>query len=217
MKKVLTIRKMNNLRKAIDKWAKNWDLNPSMYSIYMRGFRYVGGEPVEIIKPWEVCESYNENFIFGMSVDGDVYDAAHCTENYWNDANRKLHRIFNKYGLDFDFADSSHLTAYLLDESMEVEYQYGKTVSIEAHEPVTPKTIRDIMKKWEELATKVGDKGSCVIGAYLTFTYNGLKYRANTPRIFQGSLSWEKPLPVIRSLLSKAGAEHIVYHYGYLD
>ena len=217
MKKTLTIKKMNNLRKAIDKWAKKWDLNPSMYSIYMCGYRYLHGEASEAMKPWDVCEGYNEDFIFGMGVDGDVYDAAHCTENYWDDANRELHKIFNKYGLDFDFVDSCHLTAYLLDDSMEVEYKYGKTVSIEAHEPVTPKVIRDIMKKWEELAAKVGDKGTCVFGAYLSFMYNGLKYRANTPRVFQGSMSWEEPLPVIRSLLHKAGAEHIVYHYGYMD
>lgn len=217
MMKKLTVRKLKNMRKAIDKWAGKWELSPSMYSIYTCGTRYMYGGEVEYVKPWNVCEGYNESFIFGMGVDGDVYDAAHCSENYWSDANKELHKIFNKYGLDFDFADSCHLTAYLLDEDTEVEYQYGRTVSIGARESVAPRIIQEIINKWDALAYKVGDKGTCVWGAFLTFTYKGLKYWASAPRFYQGNLSWEEPLPEIRSLLAKFGAECVVYHEGHMD
>ena len=124
MKKILTIHDLNNLREEIEAWVKKEGLHTSLYSIYMCGWQYKNGKAVETMQPWEFCEGCNEDFIFGMSVDGDVYDAAHCTENYWDDANKKLHDIFNKYGLDFDFVDSCHLTAYLLDEDMDVEYKY---------------------------------------------------------------------------------------------
>lgn len=217
MMKKLTIRKLNNMRKAIDKWAEKWGLRSSTYSIYMGGYRYFLGDVADIIKPWDVCDGYNENFIFGMGVDGDTYDAARCTDNFWLDANKELHGIFHKYGLDYDFVDTCHLTAYLLDDSTEVEYQYGKTVAIGARESVAPKIIRAIMDKWDALAYKVGDKGTCAWGAFLSFTFKGLKYRASVPRYYQGNLSWEEPLPEIRSLLKKFGAENIIYHGGYMD
>lgn len=212
--KTLTNAKLESMRKEIDAWADKWNLPTDLYSIFMLGKKYENGVAVEEVSPWDYCEGYNADFIFGMSIDGDVYDCLHVTENYWDDACFEFMRILEKYGLAMDFVDSTHLTTYLLDDDTEVEFRYGKSVPIDVEARFVDTSLRNIVHTWWEEARKVGDKGMTMTGAYVSFIYNGLRYEATAPSCYPGKDSWEKPLPLIKRLLSEVGATDIEYHYG---
>lgn len=113
--KKLTVRKLDELRIAIDEWASSWKLG-TRYVIYMNGGQYAHGELVRSVNPSDYCEGWGDGFIFGMAIDGAVYEAIHVLESYYYDARQELDELFKKYGLGIDFYDSTHLTAYSLDE-----------------------------------------------------------------------------------------------------
>lgn len=217
MKKILTNRKLENMRKAIDKWANKWNFRSDMYSVYMLGRKYENGYPIYNVDPWDYCEGYTVDFIFGMGIDGEVYDCLHMNDNFYEDAYKEFVGILEKYGLEMDFVDSTHITTSLIDEDMEVEFGYGKSTPIDASARWAPYEIHDIIQEWWRMTREEGDHGTCVIGAYLSFLYNGKKYVAHSPSFCQGSLGWEVPLPVIEAKLAKVGATNIQYHSGYMD
>ena len=208
--KTLTNRKLEEMRQAIDKWADKWDLPNDLYSIFMLGKKYECGVPVECVNPWDYCDGYNEGFIFGMSIDGDVYDCLHVTENYWDDACFEFMRILEKYGLAMDFVDSTHLTTYLLDDDTEVEFKYGKSVPINVEASFVDSSLRSIAHKWWEES----EDTPCMTGSYVTFVYNGLLYEAEAPTCYPGSTAFDKKLPLIKKLLALVGASDIEYHLG---
>lgn len=117
----LTNRKLMNLMKAIDEWADAYGFSRTTYCFYTMEGKYRNGEKIEDILPGEVVDGYNEYFIFGMAIDGDIYDAIHMTENYYDVANKKFRDLLKKYGLAYDFVDSTHLTTYLIDEDVKEE------------------------------------------------------------------------------------------------
>jgi len=80
-----------------------------------------------------------------------------------------------------------------------------------------PQELNDIDQEWTSLANKHGDEGSCVIGAGFNFDFNSRKYRMTPGGKWQGSISWESYITVIRHKLHDAGAENIGYDWGDLD
>lgn len=113
--KKLTARKLDTLRKAIDNWAKEWELG-NAYIIYVNGKQYARGESCGKVNAGDYCEGWDENLILGMAFDGHVYEAIHMAEDYYASANQEFRKLFEKCGLEFDFYDSTHLTAYSMDE-----------------------------------------------------------------------------------------------------
>ena len=80
-----------------------------------------------------------------------------------------------------------------------------------------PSELQSIMEIWYSLSTKVGDKGSCVIGAGFEFTWNGDDYFMYACSPYQGSISWETHKDEIRKMLEDAGATSINYQWGIMD
>ena len=80
-----------------------------------------------------------------------------------------------------------------------------------------PHELAVIMKKWYEMSRKVGDKGSCVIGAGFIFTWNGNEYFMSACSPYQGSISWETNKEDVRKMLEDVGATHICYDWGRMD
>lgn len=84
-------------------------------------------------------------------------------------------------------------------------------------EQAPDETIRMIMSTWYRMSAKTGDIGSCVIGEYLEFVYDGKKYRMTAQSPWQGELSWITPLPTIMRMLEEAGATSIYWNCGVMD
>lgn len=77
--------------------------------------------------------------------------------------------------------------------------------------------LEEIAKVWFDLSEKIGDKGSCVLGAGFHFKYNGVPYFMPAQSPWQGSISWETNKGVIEKMLIDAGATDIWYEWGNMD
>ena len=80
-----------------------------------------------------------------------------------------------------------------------------------------PKELQIIMKAWYELSTNEGDKGSCVINAGIEFDIDGQHYFMHVCSRWQGSLSWEPHVEIIKSLLKEISATNIYYNCGHMN
>ena len=80
-----------------------------------------------------------------------------------------------------------------------------------------PFVLADISRHWIELSRQTGDSGTCVLGAGFLFKYQGIWYFLSPNSPYQGSLSWEPHVEVIKTLLINAGATEIDYDWGRMD
>ena len=171
----------------------------------------------EDVSPFDYFEYANYNHILSMSFEGPLYESL----NYTGYAEDGLRKLFEKYGLYWEFGHSWNLSAFLIDDDIEVEYtQYRKPIEkihLYRVDGTTPHELGVIMQKWYQMSTAVGDQGSCVIGAGFSFTWNGDEYFMSACSPYQGSISWETNVEDVRKMLEDVGATNIYYDWGNMD
>ena len=170
------------------------------------------------MNPLDYFEYASYKHILSMSFEGPLYYEL----NYnFGKKSEKLRDLFEKYGLYWELGDAWNLTAYPLNDDMEVEFtDYGRpkeTRNLYMWDDTIPTALREIMDKWYELSKEVGDKGCCVIGAGFDFTWNGIDYHMCSCSPWQGSISWETPKDEVKAMLENIGATNIIYKWGIMD
>ena len=172
----------------------------------------------ENVDPHDYCEYYSEQFILGINFDGEMYD---IINGYSSIALYEEFRvIFEKYNCYLEQCDSCHAQVVYDGDYKDVEYtEFKKEKIIKVYNSkMAPDTVfATIIQLWYELSARNGDEGSCVIGAKLEMKYKGDKYRVNAQSPYQGSVSWERPLEVIKKCFEYIGCEDIVYLPGRMD
>lgn len=172
----------------------------------------------ENMNPLDYFEYAAYKHILSMSFEGPLYQEL----NYnFGKKSEKFHKLFENHGLYWELGNAWNLTAYPLDDDMEIEYtNYGRPKekrSLYMWDETIPEPLRTIMTKWYKLSEAVGDKGSCVIGAGFDFTWNGIEYHMCSCSPHQGSISWETNKDDVRKMLEDIGATEIVYKWGIMD
>lgn len=166
--------------------------------------------------PGKYFEYYNNNHILSMAFEGELYSLM----NYGNGC-EELEKLFAKYGVYYELGNSWNLSVYPNDWNAEVEgYKYEvepDPIHIWRHKEDNPPELQKIMDAWYEESKKVGDVGSCVVGAGFNFTWNETKYFMSACSPWQGSCSWEKHVPMVQTMLELIGATDVVYKWGILD
>lgn len=171
----------------------------------------------EDISPFDYFEYANHDHILSMSFEGPLYDSL----NYSGYKEAGLRELFEKYGVYWELGNAWNLSAYPIDDDLEVEYtSYAwpkQTKELYMWDSNIPTELRTIMDAWYKLSEAEGDKGSCVIGAGFKFTWNDEEYFMNACSPYQGSISWEAPKDAIKLMLKGIGAENIYYSWGNMD
>ena len=169
------------------------------------------------MNPFDYFEYANYDHILSMSFEGPLYESL----NYTGYAEDGLRKLFEKHGLYLELGHSWNLSAYLIDDEMEVECtQYLKPIEkihLYRIDGTTPNELGTIMRNWYQMSTEVGDQGSCVIGAGFGFTWNGNEYFMSACSPYQGSISWETNKEDVRKMLEDIGATNIYYDWGNMD
>jgi hypothetical protein len=85
------------------------------------------------------------------------------------------------------------------------------------HTALPSADIQRISDEWTKLANDYGDSGSCVMGAGIEFTYNGIRYLLMPRSRWQGSCSWEHDREKIMKELEQVGCSEVCFKWGYMD
>jgi len=172
----------------------------------------------EDMNPFDYFEYANHDHILSMSFEGPLY---HELNYNFGKKYDKFQDIFKKYGLYFELGNSWNLSAFPIDDNMEIEFTpYGRKkepIYLRMWDKNIVPEIRAIMDEWYDLSEAVGDKGSCVICAGFEFEWNGDQYFMNPCSPWQGSISWETNKDDIRKMLEDIGATNIIYKWGVMD
>ena len=176
----------------------------------------------EDMNPLDYFEYANEKHILSMSFEGALYYTLNHYYDYEDDLEEEFNKIFEKYGVYYEFGHAWNLTCYpsTIDYD-DIEYtSYQKEpdpIYIYSHSEDVPKELLLIKHMWDELsATTKHLGGSCTIGDGFTFAYKGTKYHMTTPN-YQGSMIYEHWMDVIKVKLGMIGATGIYYNYGRMD
>lgn len=168
------------------------------------------------INPHDYFEYAAYNHILSMSFEGELYESI----NYTGYKLSGFEKIFKKYDLYYELGNAWNLTSYPIEDDMEIEYTiYEKpkeTIYLYRNTNI-PTKLKDIMDVWYNLSSKEGDGGACVLGAGFNFDYENEKYFMPAQSPWQGSLSWEKFVNIIKKLLIDIGAEKVYYNWGVMD
>ena len=117
----------------------------------------------EDVSPLKYFEYANHDHILSMSFEGPLYDSL----NYSGYAEEGLRDLFEKYGVYWELGNAWNLSAYLIDDDMEVEYTcYARPkekIYLYRIDDETPSEVANIMREWCRLSKEEGDKGSCVV------------------------------------------------------
>ena len=176
----------------------------------------------ENVSPMNYFECVNPKHILSMSFEG----ALHTELNYGNGRfENKMQQFFKKYGLYFELGDTWNLSVYPIDEELYEQIEYtsyekgikGKPKEIGLKSTDVLPELKQIMGFWFDESAKVGDVGSCVIGSGIEFEYKGSTYFMDAMSPYQGSMSWETPLPKVMSKLEEIGAVNVKYCAGMMD
>lgn len=169
------------------------------------------------IDPHDYFEYAAYDHILSMGFEGTLYEVLNET---FGTMEEQFREIFDKYGLYFEFGNLWNLTAYPNDDNMKVEYtKYKKpkeTMYLYRNCDM-PIQLKNIMDMWHELSKNTGDIGSCVLGAGFKFEWNGDEYFMSAQSPYQGSISWEKHIDVVKKALENIGATEIYYNWGRMD
>ena len=172
----------------------------------------------ENVNPHDYFEYCAYDHIISMSFEGPLYDVLNYT---FGRKEEEFVAIFDKYGLYYEFGNAWNLSAYLSDDDIEVEYtMYDRpkeTIYLYRGSFSTPSELEGIMDVWHDLSKKVGDKGSCVLGAGFKFEWKGDDYFMPAQSPWQGSISWETHKDTIKKMLENIGATEIQYDWGRMD
>lgn len=172
------------------------------------------------VNPLDYCEYFDEKFILGMSYDGQMYEMINGYSG--SGIYDKFINLFEKYDLYMEHSDSCHMELYPNGkiDIEDVEYtNYKKEVihKVYREADAPDKTFGAVVGLWYAMSAAIGDQGSCVLGAALEMKYKGEKYRVSAQSPWQGSISWEKPVDVIKKVFELIGAEDIYYDAGRMD
>ena len=171
----------------------------------------------ENISPVDYFEYVNYDHILSMSFEGPLYESM----NYSGKHMDGLHELFEKYGVYWELGDSWNLSAYPIDDDLEIEFTaYARPKQkkeLYMWDTSIPTVLRRIMDTWYKLSELEGDKGSCVVGAGYNFTWEGDDYFMCACSPYQGSISWEENKDVVRMMLQGIGATDIIYDFGRMD
>ena len=174
-------------------------------------------ETTENVSPLDYFEYAAYDHILSMGFEGPLYDVLNYT---FGRKEEEFGAIFEKWGLYYEFGNMWNLSAYLIDDNVEVEYtkyeQPKRTIYLYRGSD-NPYELQVIMDTWYELSKEVGDKGSCVIGAGFEFEWQNNKYFMCAQSPYQGSISWETHKDEIQIMLEHIGATNIYYKWGNLD
>lgn len=169
------------------------------------------------MSPLDYFEYVNYNHILSMSFEGPLYESLNHT-GYKEEGLRKL---FEKYGVYWELGNAWNLSAYPIDDSLEIEFTpYGspkQKKELYMWDTTIVPELRKIMDTWYKLSTFEGEKGSCVVGAGFNFTWNGEDYFMCACSPYQGSISWEANKDAVQLMLQGIGAENITYNWGIMD
>lgn len=190
----------------------------SDYSVKDDDFTY-SWKTTENVDPHDYFEWAAYDHILSMSFEGPLYEVLNYT---FGKMEERFREIFDKYGLYFEFGNAWNLTAYLLDDDIEVEYtkyeEPKETINLYRYNrDENPPELQSIMDEWFVQSSMVGDKGSCVIGAGFRFEWEGDKYFMSACSPYQGSISWEEPKDKIQKMLEDIGATEIYFDWGRMD
>lgn len=172
----------------------------------------------EDMNPCDYFQYVNRNHIISMSFEGPLYDSI----NNSGYRLQGLQKIFAKYGVYWELGNSWNLSAYPIDDDMEIEFTpYGEPKKKFYLNPWddtnNPIELQDIMDKWYLLSKQEGEGGSCVLGAGFDFTWDGTDYFMPACSPWQGSLSWEAHVDSVNKMLADIGATNIIYNWGNMD
>ena len=93
----------------------------------------------------------------------------------------------------------------------------AEAIYLYRREQIPSSAIQAISDEWTRLANEYGDRGSCVVGAGICFTYSGVEYKLSPMGKWQGSLSWESGVENIMTKLRSVGGENVWVDFGTLD
>lgn len=176
-------------------------------------------ETTENVDPHDYFEYAAYDHILSMSFEGALYEVLNYTGGRKGE---EFEKIFERHGLYFELGNAWNLSAYLIDDDIEVEYtkyeKPKKTIRLYRYNRTeNPSDLQCIMDEWFILSSYVGDKGSCVLGAGFEFEWEGNKYFMGACSPHQGSISWEEPKDKIKEMLKEIGATDIYYRWGNMD
>lgn len=195
------------------------------YQVYKEGEQYKCKHVRKVKEgqdPHKWCEWFPEDFILGMTVDGQMYEML----NYGHAAvaEAKLRQLLKAYGLYLECADYCYWYVVPYND-MEVEYThwekekirwlYGPNRADDGKE--VDVLLNYVMEKWYDWAKETGDIGCCTIGEYMEFKYEGIKYRMSSQSPYQGDYSWSAHVDKVKEMLRNLGATHIYMNYGRMD
>lgn len=172
----------------------------------------------ENMNPLDYFEYVNYEHILSMSFEGPLYESL----NYSGYKEKGLRDIFEKYGVYWELGNAWNLSAYPIDDDIEIEFtpynQPKEKINLYIwNKENNPTELQNIMEIWYELSKSVGDQGSCVIGAGFDFTWRGDDYHMPACSPWQGSISWETHKDKINQVLEAIGATNIHYNWGVID
>lgn len=227
MKMKLTKIRIEKMANEIMNFLKDKELDDGVL-IYFNGkrMRNDGVEDGEF-DPHDYFEYAAYKHILSMSFEGDFYYVINYydSRDYCDRIINKFNAILHKYGVYYEKGNSWNLTVFPEDDGMEVEYTYysvdnqqKETIYIYRFDDMLiPSELRCIINMWRALQDKVGDVGSCVIGAGFEFDYKDNRYFMSPCSNYQGSISWEINKDDIEHLLELIGATNITYDWGRMD
>ena len=172
----------------------------------------------ENMNPFDYFEYANYDHVLSMSFEGPLYDEL----NYGGGAREEeLLKIFEQYGFYWELGNMWNLSAYPLDDNMEIEFTpYGRPKErkeLYMWDRSVHTVLRAIMDEWYKLSEQTGDIGGCTVGDGFEFEWNGDEYFMCPCSPYQGSVSYETHVGSIKKMLSDIGATNIHYNYGRLD
>lgn len=174
----------------------------------------------EDICPFDYFEYVNTHHIISMSFEGVLCHVL----NEFGEEYYYLQSIFSKYDMYFELGNSWNMTVYCNQDDDHVEYtdysEREKSELVDIYNMYQNEILielRLIAKNWYDLSSSEKDTGSCVIGAGFIFDYNEEKYKLHAQSCWQGSLTWEKYIDVVKNQLEFIGAKNITYDWGRMD
>lgn len=172
----------------------------------------------ENMNPFDYFEYANHEHILSMSFEGPLYEELNYVYGKKTDG---LENIFKKYDVYWELGNAWNLSAYPISTEMEIEFTaYNlpkEKINLYMWDRKVPTPLRKIMDKWYAFSEQEGDKGSCVLGAGFSFTWNEDDYFMCACSPYQGSISWEVSRDKVREMLEEIGATNIVYDWGIMD
>lgn len=191
--------------------------NKRLISKYEEDYRFIQQDNCN---PFDYFDYANPKHILSMSFEGSLY---HLLNGYTisNKVLKGFNALFEEYGLCYELGDAWNLTAFPLNDNYEdyeyTNYDVQEVIFLNINNKNVDPVFALIMKEWYNASHKIGDLGSCVIGAGIEFNYSGNKYFMSNCSPYQGSLSWEKTIDIPKRMLNEIGATDIRYNPGHMD